>query len=92
MTTIQVRIDDRTKRASSKILEDLGLDVSSAVKVYLKQIIVTKGIPFPILTRNGFSVEEERSILQASAEAKRGKNVTKAMNVHEALAYLRKRK
>ncbi len=92
MTTIQVRVDEHTKLASSKILEDLGLDISSAIKVYLKQIIATKGIPFPLLTRNGFFMEEERAILQASAEAKRGINVTKAMNVHEALAYLRKRK
>jgi len=88
MTTIQVRVDDKTKQKSSKILEALGLDVSSAVKVYLKQIIATKGIPFPLLTRNGLTVEREQSILSAAQEAKRPKNASRAMDVKEAIAYL----
>lgn len=88
MTTVQVRVDEQTKKASSKILEDLGLDISSAVKVYLKQIIATKGIPFPILTRNGMTAQREQEIQEASHEAKRGKQVSRAMNIKEAMAYL----
>ncbi len=88
MTTIQVRVDDHTKQASSKILEDLGLDVSSAIKVYLKQIIATKGIPFPLVTRNGFTPEQERDIQVASRDAKGKKNISRAMDVKETMAYL----
>ena len=88
MTTIQLRVDEQTKKASAKILEELGLDISSAVKVYLKQIIATKGIPFPLLTRNGMTSEQEKSINQASKEAKRGQNVSRSMNVKEAMSYL----
>lgn len=88
MTTIQVRVDERTKRTSAKILNDLGLDMSGAIKVYLKQIIASKGIPFPLLTRNGLTSKEERDILDASREAKVGRNVSRAMDAKRAIAYL----
>jgi len=88
MTTIQVRIDEQTKKASSKILEELGFDLSSAIKVYLKQVIATKRIPFSLITKNGFTHAEEALILQASRDAKRRKNVTRMMNKDEAIAYL----
>lgn len=88
MTTIQVRMDERTKRESAKILKKLGLDMSSAINVYLKRVIATNGIPFPLLTENGMTVEEEEEILEAEREARRGKNITKPMNIEEALKYL----
>jgi addiction module RelB/DinJ family antitoxin len=46
MTTVQFRIDEETKNAVKQILDKLGLDMSSALKMYLNQIIITKGIPF----------------------------------------------
>jgi len=88
MTTIQVRIDEQTKRSSTKILSDLGLDISGAIKVYLKQIIATKGIPFPLLTHNGLTTAQEREIVAASKEARLGKKVSRSMKIKEAIAYL----
>lgn len=89
MSTIQVRIDDKTKKSAQKVLNDVGLDMSSAIKVYLKRIIITKSIPFQLLTENGLTEKEEREILKASKEARAGKNVTKAMNAKEAIEYLK---
>lgn len=89
MSHIQVRIDEKTKKSAKKILNDIGLDMSSAIKIYLKQIILNKGIPFQLLTENGLTLEQEREILQAAAEAKKGKNVTKAMSGKEALEFLK---
>ncbi|MBP6944699.1 type II toxin-antitoxin system RelB/DinJ family antitoxin [Patescibacteria group bacterium] len=93
MTTIQVRIDEQTKKASSKILAELGLDLSSAIKVYLKQVIATKGIPFSLLTKNGFTQAEEALILQASREAKQGKNISPGMKTAaQVIDYLHAKK
>ena len=88
MTTIQIRIDTETKKSSQKVLDQLGLDLSGAIKLYLRQVITQKGIPFPLLTENGMTVEEEQEILDASEEAKRGIGITKGMNVKEALRYI----
>ncbi|MBD3270115.1 type II toxin-antitoxin system RelB/DinJ family antitoxin [Candidatus Peregrinibacteria bacterium] len=88
MSHIQIRIDQKTKEAARKELKKLGLDMSSAVKLYLHQIIIHKGIPFRIVTENGLTPAEEKAILKASKEAKNGKNVTRVMGVDEALEYL----
>lgn len=77
MTTIQVRIDDHVKKSVKTILEELGLDLSAAIKMYLYQIMMERGLPFrPRLTENGLTPEEEQEILKASEEAKRGINVS----------------
>lgn len=76
MTTIQVRIDEKTKHSAQKVLDRLGLDMSSAIKVYLKQITLHKGIPLRLITPNGLTPDEELTIITASAEAGRGHNVT----------------
>lgn len=88
MSYIQLRIDDKTKKSAKKVLDELGVDMSSAIKIYLKQIVIKQGIPFELVTENGFSPDEECKILKASAEAKAGKNITKAMSPKEAVDYL----
>ena len=88
MTTIQIRIDEKTKNTAKKVLDELGLDMSAAIKMYLKQIAIRNGIPLQLLTENGLILEQERNILKASEEAKKGKNVTKPLSHKEALEYL----
>lgn len=88
MSYIQLRIDDKTKNSAKKVLDELGVDMSSAIKVYLRQIVINQGIPFKLVTENGFTPDEEQEILKASEEAKRGKNVTEAMSPKEAVDYL----
>ena len=88
MTTIQVRVDERTKRRSKKILNDIGLDMSSAVKLFLHQVIIRRGIPFNALTENGLTIEQEQEILRRSDEAKRGINVGPPLDGEAAILYL----
>ncbi len=79
-TTIQVRIDGKTKREAGKILEDLGLDFSSAMKIYLRQVVQEKALPFqPGRTANGFTSQYEQKLLKEEAWAmKHAKRFTSA--------------
>ncbi|HBW73705.1 MAG TPA: hypothetical protein DEF59_00350 [Candidatus Magasanikbacteria bacterium] len=65
-TTLQIRIDNKTKKSAAKILESLGLDLSSGIKIFLNQVLQHKGIPFLVLTENGFTQEQEKKILAES--------------------------
>jgi DNA-damage-inducible protein J len=47
-TTIQTRIDVQSKEQAKKILDFLGLTMSQAITLYLRQIILRRGIPFDI--------------------------------------------
>lgn len=62
MTTLQIRIDEKTKARAKKILEKTGLDMSSAVKLFLQQTIIMKGLPFRPLTSNGMTFAEEKEL------------------------------
>lgn len=46
MTTLNIRIEEKTKKAASKVLRDVGLDLSSGVKIFLHQVALEKGLPF----------------------------------------------
>jgi len=70
-TTIQVRSKRETKKAAQQILKKLGLDLSTAINMYLMQIIIKKGIPFEILTENGFTPAEEEKILKETEWARK---------------------
>ena len=91
MSTIQIRIDEKTKNSAKKIIEKMGMDISSAIKIYLRQIIITKSVPF-IITENGFTTSEEKAINKAAWEAKRGINIVKTNSWEELKTHLDKLK
>ncbi len=83
MTTIQIRTDEKTKKTAMKILDKLGMDLTTAINIYLVQIVEKKGIPFEILTENGMTVAEEEEILKEMAWAKKyGKRYKSAEEMH----------
>ena len=44
----QVRIDTDVKREATKLFHDLGLDMSGAVNLFLRQCILQGGLPFAV--------------------------------------------
>jgi len=47
-TTVSIRTEQAIKDDAEKILEELGLNLSSAVNIFLRQVIRENGIPFPV--------------------------------------------
>jgi len=45
---IRARVDPRVKREAEAVLRTLGVDTTSAVTMFLKQVSLRKGIPFEI--------------------------------------------
>ncbi len=85
-TTIQLRIDKKTKNAAQAIFEKLGMDMSSGMKLFLSQVIRTKSIPFVARTENGYTPEYEAMILRETEDAK--KNGLRFKSAEEAMKYL----
>ena len=48
MPTIQVRIDDQTKTASTALFDQLGMSMSEAINLFLRQSVMRGGIPFTL--------------------------------------------
>ena len=72
-TTVQFRAPSALKKKAQAILGSLGLDLSTAMNMYLWQIVRRGGIPFPVLTENGMTPEAEQEILKAERSARRSK-------------------
>ena len=43
---LNVKVEVETKKQAEKILEDLGLTMDQAINLFLKQVVLTKEIPF----------------------------------------------
>jgi len=50
--TIQVRLDKRTKDQAQKVFRTLDISMSEAIKLFLRQVALQKGIPFEIRIPN----------------------------------------
>ena len=48
MATIQVRVDDGMKAAADSLFSDLGLDTSTAVRMFIAAALETDGLPFVV--------------------------------------------
>ncbi len=45
---IQVRVDSELKQQADQLFDDLGLDTTSAIRLFLKQAVICEGLPFTI--------------------------------------------
>jgi DNA-damage-inducible protein J len=47
-TNLNIRIDKNIKETSERVFEDLGLNMTTAINMFLRQVIRVNGIPFEI--------------------------------------------
>jgi len=52
------------KKSADKAFRDMGLDMSSGVKLFLHQVVRSGSIPFSIRTENGFTPEQEQQMIK----------------------------
>ncbi|MGT2949281.1 type II toxin-antitoxin system RelB/DinJ family antitoxin [Streptococcus devriesei] len=62
----QIRIDETVKAQATSLFNDLGMDMSSAVNIFLRQCLLRGGLPFAVEVPN-----YSQKTLEAMAEAKR---------------------
>jgi addiction module RelB/DinJ family antitoxin len=48
MAQISIRMDKALREQTDLILSELGLNISSAVNIFARQIVRSRGIPFPL--------------------------------------------
>ncbi|HAP03059.1 MAG TPA: type II toxin-antitoxin system antitoxin, RelB/DinJ family [Lachnospiraceae bacterium] len=68
MSTVQtqIRIDSGVKKQANELFNELGLDMSGAVNIFLRQCILRGGLPFKVEVP-----QYSKELLSAADEAKR---------------------
>lgn len=46
---VRSRIDPHLKEEASKVLEELGLTLSDGIRMFMTQVVMTQGLPFPVV-------------------------------------------
>lgn len=63
-SAINVQVDTQTKEEATNILKDLGLNMSTAINMFLRQVIKSDGLPFEVKNR-----KPSRELLESLKEA-----------------------
>jgi len=83
MAIIQLRIDDELKLQAVSVYEKLGIDLSSAIRMFLKRSVMVKGIPFSmILDEATYDPEAATDAMKRMNESARKKG-TSEMSLEE---------
>lgn len=62
---VKVRVDLKLKNAVNSILKKLNVSESEAIRMYFRQIAITKGIPFEMKIPNKDSIKALNEVKKA---------------------------
>jgi len=85
-TNIQVRVDSALKAEAEQLFADIGLDMPSAVRLFLKQSIINNGLPFSVERDPFYSARNQQVLRNSIAQMERGEIVWKTMDELEGMA------
>ena len=80
-THIHVRIDDDTKKQAQQIFNDMGLDITTAVNIFIKQVVRNRSFPFLPSADPFYSDSNMAHLLNVKADADAGRN----MAIHDMI-------
>lgn len=47
-SVVQIRMDSELRDSASKTFEELGLDLPTAIRIFLKKSVAVRGLPFDV--------------------------------------------
>ena len=80
---VQVRIDEELKDRATAIYDALGIDLSTAIRMFLKRSVMVNGVPFNMtLPKTDYKAERAARALQELSNAA-VENGTSEMSLEE---------
>lgn len=71
-TDVRSRIEPEIKDRATEVLASCGLNVSDAIRLFLRQVVVQKGLPFEVKVPNATTraaMQEARSMRKAKFDS-----------------------
>ena len=91
-TNVFARVEPEVKEQAEQVLTDLGIPMSNAINLYLRQIVIQRGIPFEVklpvpkpLAMGALTDEELDAEINKGLDAIRRGDVRPARIVHAEL-------
>ena len=80
MAQINIRLDDKLKEEADTLLHDLGLNMTTAFNLFIRQVIIRGGIPFEITIDPFYAPSNMKVLEQSIRDADAGK-----LTIHELI-------
>jgi len=72
MTTVTVRVDEATKQSAALVFANIGLDLSTAVRMFLRQAVIRGYMPLDLAQDPFYSEPNVKALGESIAQAERG--------------------
>ena len=82
-TLVQVRIDEDLKNQATAVYDALGIDLSTAVRMFLKRSVMVNGVPFSMILSDSETKTEKAAKALISLNREALKNGTSEMSLDE---------
>lgn len=82
---LQTRVDSKMKQEAEKLFNSLGLDVTTAIRLFLKQSINQQKIPFEIVPPQSNFTDETLSAIEEARKISRDPNIKAYSSTKELL-------
>ena len=79
-TSMSIRMDRAVKEQSQQLFKALGMDMTTAIKIFLRQALIKKGLPFEVTAEGADSI-----LMQRLAEADNDHDIHGPFNTVQAL-------
>ena len=75
-STLQIRVDSTLRSQAEDFFNGAGLDLSSAVRLFLKQVVIRRRVPFDVIAEDPFWSDANQRVLAESIRSlEEGKGV-----------------
>ncbi|MBQ7276271.1 MAG: type II toxin-antitoxin system RelB/DinJ family antitoxin [Bacilli bacterium] len=97
MAIVQFRVDDDLKMQATSVYEKLGIDLSTALRMFMKRSVLENGIPFTMVLSNepydaSKAIDAMRSMQRKSEENGNSEMTLDEINEEIRLARLERKK
>jgi len=86
MVNLQIRIDDTLRNQAQQVAYNLGMDLTTAVRVFLKQMVNSNGLPFKPEVDPFYSASNMQALKQSIASLRSGNVSAKDIRELEDMA------
>ena len=71
-TSMSIRLDSEVKEKAQQVFSNLGMDMTTAINIFLRQAIQYQGLPFDV------RLDENRKLLQVLTDLDQNRNMSQS--------------
>jgi len=69
---MSIRLDSEVKEQAQQVFNDLGMDMTTAINIFLRQAIQYQGLPFDV------RLDENRKLLEVLTDLNQNRNMSQS--------------